>query len=127
MPAACPAQALLQVGLPVAVFSDQVYPALNGHNVYFASITSVAWLGNVNGTGNPTVASPFGGFGNTIAALAVDGANPANEVVYFGDDPSTVGTVDAGRIFRVSQVTPAPAPPGAPINVRRWQFRARLP
>ncbi len=117
LPQACPAQALLQVGLPVAVVSDQVYPALNGHNVYFASVTSVAWMGNVNGTGNATIAAPFGGFGNTIAALAVDGANPVNEVVYFGDDPSTVGTVNAGRTFRVSQVTPAPAPPGAPINV----------
>src|SRR5262249_48077261 len=118
LPASCPPQAILQAGLPVAGFRDQVSTGLNGHNVYFASVTSVAWMGNVNGTGNPTIASPFGGFGNTIAALAADWANPANEVVYFGDDPSTVGTVDAGRIFRVSQVTPAPAPPGAPINVK---------
>jgi uncharacterized repeat protein (TIGR01451 family) len=114
----CPAQSFGTVGLPVAIVSDQVYPALNGHNLYFASLTAVAWVGNVNGTGAPTIASPFGGAGSNIAALAVDGANPANEVVYFGDDPSAVGTVDAGRIFRVSQVTPAPAAPGAPINVK---------
>ncbi len=114
----CPAQNFGTVGLPIAIASDQVYPALNGHNLYFASLTSVIWVGNVNGTGLMTLASPFGGFGNTIAALAVDGSNPANEVVYFGDDPSTVGTVDAGRIFQISQVTPAPAAPGAPINVK---------
>lgn len=114
----CPAQSFGTVGLPIAIASDQVYPALNGHNLYFASLTSVIWVGNLNGTGPMTLASPFGGAGNTIAALAVDGSNPANEVVYFGDDPSAVGTVDAGRIFSISQVTPPPAVPGTPINVQ---------
>jgi uncharacterized repeat protein (TIGR01451 family) len=117
--AQCPAQRLAQTGaLPVAVASDQVSTQPNGHNVYFASATQVTWLGNVNGTGNPTVASPFGGAGSNIAALAVDSANPANEVVYFGDDPSAAGTVNAGRIFSVSQTAPPPAPPGAPVNVK---------
>jgi uncharacterized repeat protein (TIGR01451 family) len=114
----CPAQSFGTVGLPIAIASDQIYPSLSGHNLYFASLTAVVWVGNVNGTGAPTIASPFGGAGNTIAALAVDASNTANEVVYFGDDPSGAGTANAGRIFSVSQVTPAPAAPGAPINVK---------
>jgi uncharacterized repeat protein (TIGR01451 family) len=117
--AQCPAQRILQVGaLPVAVTSDQVSSQPNGHNVYFASATAVTWLGNINGTGNQTVASPFGGSGSNIAALAVDGANPVDEVLYFGDDPSAAGTVNAGRIFSVTQTPPPPSTPGAPIHVK---------
>lgn len=118
VPQTCPAQTFGPVGLPVAVVSDQIYPSTTGHNLYFASLTSVVWIGNVNGTGQLTSDSPFGGAGSNIAALAVDASNTANEVVYFGDDPSGAGVANAGRIFSVSQVTPAPGVPGTPINVK---------
>jgi len=49
--------------------------------------------------------------------LILDSTDPANLVLYTGDDPSGLGTAGAGRIFQTSQTAVTPDVPGAPLNV----------
>ena len=104
-----------------SIASDQVYPSTNGNNLYIGDANSVAWVGNVTaGTAGQTLAltyvDPSIGLAN-VGAVAVDGTDPANLVVYSGDDSSALGTIGAGRIFQTTQTAAAPAVPGAPLNV----------
>ena len=112
-----------------AMIGDQVYPATNGNNLYFAiagPANNVARVGNVTGAAagqnlDPTfvdpaqipVAAPLSGIG----ALVLDSTDPANLVLYSGDDPSGLGTAGAGRLFQTSPAAAAPDVPGAPLNV----------
>jgi hypothetical protein len=101
--------------------SDQVYPATNGNNLYIGDANSVVWVGNVaGGAAGQTLAStyidPAIGVSN-VGAVAVDGTDPANLVIYAGDDPSALATFGAGRIFQTTQTSAAPDVPGAPLNV----------
>ena len=52
-----------------------------------------------------------------VTAVAIDGTDPANLVVYAGDDPSTLGTAGAGRWFQTTQTSAAPGPPGTPLDI----------
>jgi fibronectin type III domain protein/uncharacterized protein DUF11 len=52
-----------------------------------------------------------------IRALALDATDPANLVIYAGDDPSGIGTIGAGRWFQTTQTAAAPDVPKAPLNV----------
>lgn len=127
---------------PVAVMSDQYYPAVNGNNVYFALQQApaippapqvipdnVAWLGNAAaadpGMANTTLDttfmgtfSPVGGPTPAIAfisGVAVDPTDPANIVVYSSDDYSGLGTLAQAMWFQSCQGAPAsPAPAPAP-------------
>src|SRR4029077_16183762 len=111
------ANTLPQVGAPTAVQSDQAYPGM-GSIIYFGGVNSMSKVViGAPGT-QPTITVAFGGnaFRN-IGGLAVDARNSSNEAVFVGDDPSAVGTDNAGRWFRVGQALAAPAAPGAPINV----------
>jgi hypothetical protein len=101
--------------------SDQVYPATSGNNLYIGDGNTVVWVGNVTGgAAGQTLAStyidPAAGLSN-IGAVAVDGTDPANLVIYAGDDPSALATVGAGRIFQTTQTSAAPSAPGAPLDV----------
>ena len=101
--------------------SDQVYPATNGNNLYIGDANGVVWVGNVaGGAAGQTLAStyidPTAGLSN-VGAIAVDQTDPANLVIYAGDDPSALATVGAGRIFQTMQTSAAPAAPGAPLDV----------
>ncbi|HYX52653.1 MAG TPA: fibronectin type III domain-containing protein, partial [Candidatus Limnocylindrales bacterium] len=103
------------------IASDQVYPATNGNNLYISDANSVAWVGNVMGgpAGQSLAATyvdPSIGLAN-VGAVVVDGTDPANLVLYSGDDPSGVATPGAGRIFQTTQTSVAAAAPGAPLNV----------
>ena len=101
--------------------SDQVYPAINGNNLYIGDGNTVVWVGNVAaGSAGQTLAStyidPATGLAN-VGAVVIDGTDPANLVIYAGDDPSGVATVGAGRIFQTTQTSAAPAAPGAPLDI----------
>jgi hypothetical protein len=117
-------RALTSITTTTVVMSDQVYPATNGNNLYFASSGNITWVGNVAGgpTGQ-TLASPYinaaqlGSAPANIRALALDATDPANLVVYAGDDPSGIGTIGVGRWFQTTQTAAAPGAPGAPLNV----------
>jgi hypothetical protein len=104
-----------------SITSDQVYPSTNGNNLYVGDANSVAWVGNVvAGSAGQTLALTYvataSGLAN-VGTVAVDGNDPANLVLYAGDDPSAVGTTAAGRVFQTAQTAAAPGPPGAPLNV----------
>jgi uncharacterized repeat protein (TIGR01451 family) len=110
---------LALVGAPAAIASDQSYPSTSGSNIYFGAVNAVFKV-TILGPGTQPVITPgFGGnLFRTLGALAVDARNSSNEVVYVGDDPSAVGTINAGRWFRVGQALAPPAAPAAPVNVR---------
>ena len=105
-----------------AVAGDQFYPAINGNNLYIGLPTDVAWVGNVTGgsagqtltlTYTNSSANPL----SNVTAVGIDGTDPANLIVYAGDDPSALGTAGAGRWFQTTQTSAAPAPPGTPLDV----------
>jgi hypothetical protein len=104
---------------PTSVASDQFYPSTTGDNLYFGLANNVAWLGNAGTTSNQTLTlsyfDPAVGLAN-VGAMVVDGTDPANLVVYAGDDPSGLGTAGVGRWFQTI-VTAAPGVPDAPLNV----------
>ncbi len=106
-----------QLAGATSIASDQVYPPTNGNNLYIGDANSVAWVGNVvagsaGQTLAPTYVATSIGLGN-VGAVAVDGTDPANLVLYAGDDPSGAGTAGAGRIFQTIQTAAAPGAPGA--------------
>ncbi len=101
---------------------DQFYPAMNGNNLYVGLPTDVAWVGNVTGgsagqtltlTYTNSSANPL----SNVTAVGIDGTDPANLIVYAGDDPSALGTAGAGRWFQTTQTSAAPGPPGTPLDV----------
>ncbi len=126
--------------------SDQTYPALNGDNLYFGLGVpgNTVWATNV--TGGPAVqqvdpaiidiaqlVAAFPAFplplGN-IGGMVVDRTDPANLIVFSGEDFSTVGALGAGRWFETCQGNPpalgafncptpaATAAPGTPTVAR---------
>ena len=114
----------LPVVLPLAssMAGDQVYPALNGNNLYIGTASNVAWLGNVaaGAAGQslmPSYIDPAQFTVTNVGGVVLDTTDPANIVVYSGDDPSGLATAAAGRWFQTTQTSAAPAAPGAPLNV----------
>ncbi|HEV7522028.1 MAG TPA: fibronectin type III domain-containing protein [Candidatus Angelobacter sp.] len=119
---------LPQVGVTLSLFGDQFYPAVNGNNLYFGVGSQVAWLGNV--AGGPAGSTLTLTYMNTagiapapnpglagMRALAVDGTDPANLVVYSAEDPAPAGTVGQARWWQTTQTSAAPAAPGVPLDV----------
>ena len=107
-----------------ALVGDQLYPATNGNNLYAALPGNLAWIGNVNGgpagqtltvsyINSAQTPSPL----TTIGGLGLDATDPANLVLYSGDDPSALGTAGVGRWFQTIQTAAAPAAPGVPLDV----------
>ena len=119
---------LPQVGVTLTLFGDQFYPAVNGNNLYFGVGSQVAWLGNV--AGGPAGSTLTLTYMNTagiapapnpglagMKALAVDGTDPANLVVYSADDPAAAGTIGQARWWQTTQTSAVPAAPGTPLDV----------
>ncbi len=53
-----------QTPAPFVITTDQLYPALNGNNLYVANASGVIWVGNVvAGTSGMTIATQYGGSG----------------------------------------------------------------
>lgn len=124
-PACSPANgtvlAVPSIASPTSLAGDQFYPGINGDNLYFGLANNVAWLGNAGAatadqTLTLTYLDPLSGLAN-VGAVVVDGTDPANLVVYAGDDPSALGTAGAGRWFQTTMTSAGPAAPSAPINV----------
>ena len=115
---------LASLGSTTVLAGDQVYPATNGNNLYIGqSVTnSLIWVGNVAGGASGQTLSlnyvnPAQASLKNIGALALDSTDPANLVIYAGDDPSGVGTAGAGRWFQTTQTSAVPDVPGAPLDV----------
>lgn len=106
---------------PTSLAGDQVYPNTNGDNLYFGLPANVAWLGNAGAAASDQTLTlnyfdPSASLAN-VGAVVVDAADPANLIVYAGDDPSALGTAGAGRWFQTTQTSAGNAAPGAPVNV----------
>jgi hypothetical protein len=126
-PACTSSNGTIKLALPsiigaTALAGDQVYPAINGNNLYIGLPTDVAWVGNVTGgsagqtlalTYTNSAANPL----SNVTGIGLDATDPANLVVYAGDDPSALGTAGVGRWFQTTQTSAAPAPPGTPLDV----------
>jgi uncharacterized repeat protein (TIGR01451 family) len=98
------------------VVSDQAAGQLDGNNLYFGAITNVAAVTNITGPSTLTQ-NPYGTqFFSFVSALAVDASDPANSVLYVGDDPSNGVGVAQGRWWQILATPPPPAPPSAPLN-----------
>ncbi|MGZ7053314.1 MAG: fibronectin type III domain-containing protein [Candidatus Angelobacter sp.] len=116
-------QALTSVVGATALAGDQFYPATNGDNLYFAAGSNIAWVGNVaGGAAGQTITLTYINAAQAqlanAGAVALDATDPANLVLYCGDDPGGLGTVGAGRWFQTIQTSAAPAPPGTPLDVQ---------
>lgn len=120
--------ALPQVGVTLTVFGDQFYPNTNGNNLYFGVGSQVAWLGNV--AGGPAGSTLTLAYMNTagiapapvpplagMKALAVDGTDPANLIVYSADILAVAGTIGQARWWQTTQTSAGPAAPGTPLDV----------
>jgi Fibronectin type III domain/Domain of unknown function DUF11 len=106
---------------PTSVASNQTFPSTTGDNLYFGLANNVAWLGNAAAAGSDqtltlTYLDPAVGLAN-VGSVVVDGTDPANLVVYAGDDPSGLGTAGAGRWFQTVVTASAPGAPDTPVNV----------
>lgn len=115
-------QALSAIPGATALVGDQIYPATNGNNLYFASGSNIAWVHVVGGSTGQTLTLTYinaaqAQLANT-GALALDATDPANLVLYSGDDPSGLATAGAGRWFQTIQTPAAPGPPGTPLDVQ---------
>lgn len=119
------------VGAAGALTGDQVYPAMNGNNLYIATGTQVAWVGNVAGGNagqtldlnyfnaagiNPQPDPALVAFGASVA----DATDPANEVSYVADDPLILVNnlaVGGGRWWQTTQPINSTGTPGTPQHV----------
>ena len=100
-----------QTASPTYVMTDQLYPALNGRNLFVGKPGSITLVDTLNLKVSLDYATGF----QLLSGMALD---PTNEFLYAADDP-TDGKVGAqGHWWLVGQQQPfTPAAPGAPTNV----------
>jgi uncharacterized repeat protein (TIGR01451 family) len=121
---------LAAVGATVSLSGDQFYPNTNGNNLYYGVGSQVAWVGNVNAgpAGQTLTVTCMNEAGISPApnpplaamnAMALDGTDPANLVVYSAEDPVIAVNPAArgnGRWWQTTQTSGAPDVPGTPLN-----------
>lgn len=116
-PSVVPANPAFAALTPTAIYGDQTYPYLNGNNLYFGDLTDDMWVGNVAAGGTvvedpyePAGAFVFNGSPSVgVNAVVADSTDPANVVLYSGDDPSLAALLAQGRWFQVAMNPPARA------------------
>lgn len=101
------------IAAPSAIASDQNYPSVSGKTLYIGDVTSVV---KVQAAG--LVMTSSWGTGVTFpSGLTVDTSNPANPVVFAGDDPTNGAGQLQGKIVRMADEIVAAAP-GTPTAVK---------
>ncbi len=100
--------------------SDQTYPATNGDVLYIAeaqnNIFKLSGLSSPNGA--LTLDNNYANNFLFLISVAIDASDPANPVLYVGDDPGQEGGVaGGGRYYAVSTAPVAPTAPGTPVGV----------
>jgi uncharacterized repeat protein (TIGR01451 family) len=103
-----------------AMASDQAYPASNGDALYIAEAQNNIF--KLSGLSSPNGALVLdNNYGNNflfLISISIDTSDPANPVLYVGDDPGQEGGIaGGGRYYAVSTAPAAPTAPGAPIGV----------
>ncbi len=102
-----------------AMTSDQAYPATNGDVLYISEAQNNIF--KLSGLSSPTGAITLdNNYGNNflfLISISIDASNPANPVLYVGDDPGQEGGVaGGGRYYAVSTAATAPTIPGVPVG-----------
>jgi uncharacterized repeat protein (TIGR01451 family) len=102
----------------VAMVSDQTYPNTNGDSLYLtqdqADVFKISGLSSGIATFNNNYANGF----LFLISMAIDLSDPANPVLYGGDDPGQeAGIAGGGRYYAVSTAAVAPSVPGTPLGV----------
>jgi uncharacterized repeat protein (TIGR01451 family) len=102
----------------VALVSDQTYPNANGDSLYLTQdqvdVFKISGLSNGTATLNNNYANGF----LFAISMAIDSSDPANPVLYVGDDPGQeAGIAGGGRYYAVSTAAVAPSVPGIPLGV----------
>jgi uncharacterized repeat protein (TIGR01451 family) len=110
-------QTLVGGGL-VAMVSDQNYPNTNGDSIYLTvdqvDIFRISGLSTGTAVLNNNYANNF----LFAISIAIDASDPANPVLYVGDDPGQeAGIAGGGRFYSVSTAAAAPTVPGTPLGV----------
>ncbi len=109
-----------QIAGAFAMTSDQAYPATNGDALYISeaqnNIFKLSGLSSANG--NIVLDNNYANSFLFLISVAIDTSNPANPVLYVGDDPGQEGGVaGGGRYYAVSTTPTAPTAPGTPVGV----------
>lgn len=103
-----------------AMTSDQAYPATNGDVLYISvaqnNIFKLSGLSSPNGALN--LDNNYANNFLFLISVAIDASDPANPVLYVGDDPGQEGGIaGGGRYYAVSTAAVAPSTPGIPVGV----------
>jgi hypothetical protein len=111
-PQACQSNSILtgQTAAPTYIITDQLYPAVNGRNLFVGKPGSITLVDTVNLKVTVDYATGF----QFLSSMALD---PTNLSLYAADDP-TEGKVNAqGHWWSVGEQQLPPAVPGVPTNV----------
>ena len=95
---------------PLFVMSDQVYPALNGRNLFVGQPGSITLVDPVSFQVNLNYASGF----ELLSAMVMD---PKDLTLYVADDASAGNLPQQGHWWVVAPLPITPAIPGIPMNV----------
>jgi uncharacterized repeat protein (TIGR01451 family) len=103
-----------------AMTSDQAYPATNGNTLYISPAqNNIFKLSGVSSsTGAVTLDNNYANNFLFLISVAIDTSDPANPVLYVGDDPGQeLAVAGGGRYYAVSTTPSAPTVPGTPVGV----------
>jgi uncharacterized repeat protein (TIGR01451 family) len=111
-------QTLVGGGL-VAMASDQSYPNANGDSIYLTvDQTDIFKVSGLSGAGTVTLNNNYANDFLFAISIAIDNSDPANPVLYVGDDPGQeAGIAGGGRFYSVSSAAAPLTVPGTPIGV----------
>src|SRR5579871_648250 len=99
-----------ETATPSFVMSDQVYPALNGRNLFVGQPGSITLVDPVSFQVNLNYASGF----ELLSAMVMD---PKDLTLYVADDASAGNLPQQGHWWVVAPQPVTPAIPGIPMNV----------
>lgn len=109
----CPTMNILvgQTANPTYVMTDQLYPSLNGRNLFVGKPGSITLVDTINLKVTQDYATGF----QSLTGMALD---PANFFLYAADDPSDAKAKGLGHWWLVGQQQQVtPLAPGTPTNV----------
>ena len=92
--------------------SDAQYPFFPGNSVYVASFPNLTRVTNILSSTSMIANLNYGGSFSFLTGVTADPEDPANAIVYAGDDETQGGINGTGRLWRI---TPTPAAPGPPL------------
>jgi uncharacterized repeat protein (TIGR01451 family) len=94
--------------------SDAQYPFFPGNSVYVASFPNLTRVTNILSASQMTANLNYGGSFSFLTGVTADPEDPANAIVYAGDDETQGGINGTGRLWKITPTPAAPGPPATP-------------